>query len=179
MIKIPNSSTYVNSIKDIESEYQEMVTLYKEFDQPGWVFDNTTNSISLSSKIINKGQSVAVLICAELDIPALNFLVMIQEPDLFKEFVPFCGKGEEIKRINTNLSVARSVVDIPFLTNRETYFLAKGLNRLSTTGSLFFYSKSINDSPEIQTKLGVSIPEKTSYIRLDYNFFIVECRPLT
>lgn len=72
---------------------------------------------------------------------------MTQEIDLFHKFVPFCGEGEEIKRLHRNLYVGRSTVDIPLLTNRETYFYAKMIDRITTTGSIFFYSKSIN-TPE-------------------------------
>ena len=83
-----------NKLREVESEYAEMSSYYKEFDEPGWEFDNTTNNISLYSKTINNGQHVAVLITAELNIPLINFLVMTQEIDLFHKFVPFCGQGD-------------------------------------------------------------------------------------
>jgi hypothetical protein len=51
-----------------------------------------------------------------------------------------------LKRVDRNLYIARSTVDIPLLTNRETYFYAKIIDRINTTNSLFCYSKSINNN---------------------------------
>ena len=52
------------------------------------------------------------------------------------------------------------------------------IDRMSTNNSLFFYSKSINSNPDACTKYGITIPEKSDYVRLEYNFFIVECKIL-
>jgi hypothetical protein len=46
-------------------------------------------------------------------------------------------------------------------------------------GSLFFYSKTINEDKRYQQKYDFTVPPANSkYIRLEYNFFIVEYRPI-
>lgn len=40
------------------------------------------------------------------------------------------------------------------------------IDRLATNDSLFFYSRSINNNPEVCSKYGVTVPEKSKYVRL-------------
>lgn len=64
------------------------------------------------------------------------------------------------------------------LTDRETYFYAVGYNRIPKCGSLFFYSKTINENKNYQKKYDFNVPPTSKLIRLEYNFFIVEYKPI-
>jgi len=65
------------------------------------------------------------------------------------------------------------------LTDREIYFYAAGYDRIKENGSVFVFSKTINDDKVYQKKYAFNVPEKSDYVRLEYIFFIVEYIPIT
>jgi hypothetical protein len=77
-------------------------------------------------------------------------MAMLREIELFEKYVPFCYDCSEVKRISRNESIGHSKVYIPMLTDRETYFYAVGYDRMAKNGSLFFYSKTINENKQYQ-----------------------------
>lgn len=106
-------------------------------------------------------------------------MAMLCEMDLFDKYVPFCYDCREMKRISRNEAIGHSKIYVPMLSDRETYFYAVGYDRMRHNGSLFFYSKTINEDLRYQRKYGFQVPPPTKkYVRLEYNFFIVEYRPL-
>lgn len=65
------------------------------------------------------------------------------------------------------------------MTDRETYFYAAGYDRMKHNGSVFCYSKTINEDKVYQQKYNFKVPETSDYVRLEYIFFIVEYIPIT
>jgi hypothetical protein len=50
-----------------------------------------------------------------------------------------------MKVISRNEKIGTSKIYIPLLTDRETYFYAAGYDRIKTNGSVFLFSKTINE----------------------------------
>lgn len=86
--------------------------------------------------------------------------------DLFGTYVPFCYDSKECKVISRNEKIGTSKIYIPCLTDRETYFYAAGYDRYKTNGSVFLFSKTINEDTLYQEKYGYKVPEKSDLIRL-------------
>lgn len=106
-------------------------------------------------------------------------MAILTEIDLMGEYVPFTYDSKELKVISRNEKIGTSKVYIPFLTDRETYFYAAGYDRINTNGSVFIFSKTINEDKVYQKKYEFEVPEKSDYVRLEYIFFIVEYIPIT
>lgn len=85
-----------------------------------------------------------------MDITIENFLCIASEIDLFEDYIPFTYGTKELKSISRNEKIGTSKIYIPLLSDRETYFYAAAYDRLRTTGSIFFFSKTINDDLEYQ-----------------------------
>jgi hypothetical protein len=107
-----------------------------------------------------------VLIEAELPISIQNFMAMINEVDLFDLHVPFCYDCREMKRISRNEAIGHSKMYMRMLNDRETYFYAVGYGSMPITGSLFFYSKTINQDKNYQQKYNFQVPENTEFVWL-------------
>lgn len=94
-------------------------------------------------------------------------------------YIPFTYDTKQMKVISRNEKIGTSKIYIPLLTDRETYFYAAGYDRIKTNGSVFLFSKTINEDKIYQQKYKFKVPEKSDYVRLEYIFFIVEYIPIT
>lgn len=72
-------------------------------------------------------------------------MAIVSEIDLMGDYVPFCYDSKEMKMISRNEKIGTSKIYIPLLTDRETYFYAAGYDRIKTKGSVFLFSKTINE----------------------------------
>lgn len=163
----------------ISLEYDTMMSFYKQFDMEGWIKDKEEKGVTLEYKIFEEEKQIAIRIQSEFSVKIENFLAILSEMDLFGNYVPFCYDSKELKVISRNEKIGTSKIYIPCLTDRETYFYAAGYDRYRTNGSVFMYSKTINEDKLYQEKYGFKVPEKSDYIRLEYKFFIVEYIPIT
>lgn len=90
------------------------------------------------------------------------------------EYVPFCYDCKQMKMISRNERIGTSKIYIPLLSDRQTYFYAVGYDRMKETGSLFLYSKTINEDLVFQEKYKFQVPvADQKFVRLEYKFFIV------
>lgn len=69
-------------------------------------------------------------------------------------------------------------MDVPMISKRECYFYGAGYNLLEETGSIPLVSKSIHSDPEFCRKIGLEIPQKTKYVRLEYKYYVFNIMPL-
>lgn len=81
--------------------------------------------------------------------------------------------------MSRNEKIGTSKVFIPCLTDREVYFYAAGYDRIKKNGSVFLFSKTINEDKFYQEKYGFKVPEESEYVRLEYKFYIIEYVPVT
>lgn len=81
-------------------------------------------------------------------------------------YIPFTYDSKELKVISRNEKIGTSKIYIPCLTDRETYFYAAGYDRMKKNGSIFLFSKTINEDLVYQEKYQFKVPEKSDYIRL-------------
>lgn len=149
------------------------MSFYRQFDLEGWVADKEEKGVKLEYKLFEEEKQIAIRITSEFDVSIENFLAILCEMDLFGNYVPFCYDSKELKVISRNEKIGTSKIYIPCLTDRETFFYAAGYDRYNVNGSVFLYSKTINEDQVYQKKYGFKVPEPSGYVRLEYKFFIV------
>lgn len=88
-------------------------------------------------------------------------------------YIPFTYDSKQLKIISRNEKIGTSKIYIPCLTDRQTYFYAAGYDRMKVNGSVFLYSKTINEDKVYQEKYKFKVPDQSNYVRLQYKFFIV------
>lgn len=159
-------------------EYATMEGFYKEFDEPGWIFDKEDEGVRLEYKIYEEEKQIAIRIQGEFEILPEPFLAIISEIDLMGDYVPFCFDCKELKVISRNEKIGTSKIYIPLLSDRETYFYAAGYDRMKKKDSIFLFSKTINEDEVYQKRYDFKVPPPTKdLVRLEYKFFIVEYKP--
>jgi hypothetical protein len=67
---------------------------------------------------------------------------------------------------------------MPLLSVRETYFEARGYNRLHHNKSIILYSRSIHDKPELCKKLNFTPVVNQDYVQIEYKYLIVRYIPI-
>ena len=65
-----------------------------------------------------------------------NILALCHEVDLFPKYVPFCEKSVMHKKINDFAKISSVILYFPFVPNRESIFVAEGIDRLKINGTL-------------------------------------------
>lgn len=122
---------------------------YEHFYDTGYTFTKEDKGILLWFKIIGE-KDVAIKVQAEVDITIENFLCIASEIDLFEEYMAFAYDTKQVKSISRNEKIGTSKVYLPLLSDRETYFYAAAYDKLRVTGSIFFFSKTINEDLQFQ-----------------------------
>lgn len=79
---------------------------------------------------------------------------------------------------NTVYGTSKINLPIPFVSDREIFFYASAINRLATNGTIFVYSKTMQDDKRAQQKYQVTVPPVGKCVRFSYIFFTVECQIL-
>ena len=154
-----------------------MLENYKHFDSASWKIDRNENGIKTYVQN-EKDNEVGVFTEADLKASMINMVVIGNEVELFDKYMPYVYGCKELKRVSRNTIVGTSKISVPLLADRELFFVATCINRLSVNGSFFTYSKTIHNDKRAQQKYGVQIPSESKCVRLDYDYFIVECFPV-
>jgi hypothetical protein len=98
--------------------------------------------------------------------------------DLYKKFIPFMEVSRLEKVVSRNCRVGYSLSNLPLLTRREAFFQGMGYNRLHANNTLFLFTRSIHNRPDIQTHLDHQVEPNPSYVQLNYRYFVIEYRPI-
>lgn len=123
---------------------------YQFFHEPGYVADKEEKGVKMLYKIYEEVKEVAVRVEAELDICLENFMCIVSEIDLFQEYIPFTYDTKLLEQVSRNKKIGRSKINVPLLSDRYAYFYAAAYDRLSTTNSIFFFSKTITSDKAFQ-----------------------------
>lgn len=130
---------------------------YIFFEENGYVFDKEEDGIKMYTRISQKTKEAAIRAEAEIDISIDKFVCLVSEIDLFYKLLPFSYDTKELKYISSNKKIGTNKVEMPLLTNRESYFYNAAYDRLKTHGSVFCFSKTISNDPSFQKKLGFPV----------------------
>ena len=95
---------------------------------------------------------------------------MLNEVDLHKEFIPFLVSSEEVKRIGRNSIIGHVISDFPILSQREAFFQGAGYDRLETNDTIFVYTRSIHNRPELMELYDYYPKPKKDSVLLDYKY---------
>lgn len=77
---------------------------------------------------------------------------------------------------NCRIGYAQS--HFPILSVREAFFQGIGYNRLHHNNTLFLYTRSLHNRPDIQEKLNYKCKVNSDYVQLEYKYFVVIYEPI-
>jgi len=98
--------------------------------------------------------------------------------DLYKEFMPFMKVSKQEKIVDRNCRIGFTENHIPIVSVREAYFQGIGYNRLHKNNTLFLFTRSIHNRPDLQKKLGYTCPINENYVQLEYKYFVLWYEPI-
>ena len=147
----------------------------KILHQDGWNLQKQKKNLKVSSKI--EGNTVGVLVEAYLDVKIQNFLQVLLEFDLMKDFMPFMEYSKLEKVVSRNCRVAHCINNFPLITKRQSFFQGIGYNRMNHNKSIFMYTRSLHERKDLQELLGYQVKESKNTIQLDYKYFIIQYKP--
>lgn len=132
----------------LATEYKDIISYWSEFNKPSWQLKSNENGVKVST--CYEDGNVAVLVESELRVPIEIFCAVITEINLYPKFTPFMVYSKEEKRIARNSKIGHSINEFPILSTREAFFQGIGYNRLDTNNTLFLYTRSVHNRPDLQ-----------------------------
>ena len=143
--------------------------------QAGWKLQTKKKNLTVSSKY--EGDTVGVLVEAQIDLEIEKFLTVMTEIDLMKEFMPFMAESRTEKLIARNNKIGYSMNDFPILAKREAFFQGIGYDRMDHNQTILLYSRTLHSRPDLQELFDYEVKATPGAIQLDYNYLVVEYKP--
>jgi hypothetical protein len=107
--------------------------------------DRDKNGIRVQYKFPPGTPTVSILMESIIDVEAIKLAALINETDLYPQYVPFCTSASCLKHINRSIRIATSMMYFPLIPNRETFFVGEAIDRLDEGGSFILMARSIHD----------------------------------
>mmetsp|Transcript_4987 Transcript_4987/g.4191 ORF Transcript_4987/g.4191 Transcript_4987/m.4191 type:complete len:235 (+) Transcript_4987:1015-1719(+) len=152
--------------------------LHQLNDEEGWFKEKISKSFVVKYK---KNGSDACYLRMEgvVDVPLFNILTLIYEVDGHPEWIPFCSKGERIKKLHRAAFAIKTKYSFPPpLAARECYMYGRGYDRLDRNGSVLLVCKSYDKNVKFLERFGIKMPEKQKGVKVDIHFIGTEIVPL-
>lgn len=96
-----------------------------------------------SYKLFPNEKKYTLRLEGEFNINVFNFLVLVYEVDLYKEWMPFCQSGTDLKNCTKYDRIAEFDLHVPFINDRGAFCYGIGVNRLDHNDTILIVSKSI------------------------------------
>ena len=163
-------------MSNVRYSYQEVVKFARYIDKDGWKEAGEKNGIKIYSRRDNG--TVGILTERVIEIPVEIFLSVIGDLDNLTELVPDVKVSREVRQIARNHKLGYCIYDVPVLSLREAIYETVGFNRLGHNNTIFSYSQSIHDKPDICQRIGFAPQLNEKYVQIDYKYIIMEYVPL-
>jgi len=166
-------------IADIKQDHQYLNEILKELDNDeGWTVERNDGL-----KVLYKKDSATGLISlrmeAEIEIPLINMITLINEVDLWPHWVPFIRKQAEVKVIHRGAKVYYLEAGLPYpLPNRDMHIYGIGVNRLYENGTVMIMAKSVDHDLEFFRSHNAQKIEKPGSVHVDIHLGAFEVNPL-
>ncbi|CAD8062757.1 unnamed protein product [Paramecium sonneborni] len=173
-----NYQQYSEYVDQIIVQYNYMIENVKELDSDGWIFDGSSNGISVKYKFPENTSTASMLMETKIPVNAIRVLALVNEMDLNYLWVPFCKRTYVNKVLNRACKVCTSEMYFPIIPDRECVFVGEGYDRLQVNGTITLLSRSVDSDKEFLEKNGISIPEKSRFVRMYIKYYIFEITPI-
>jgi len=164
---------------EIEMFYEfSMKILHEMEDEHGYCLEKIKNNFDVKYKSV-KGERLGFKMEGIVNVSLFNFLALINEPEGYTKWMPFCSQARLVKQINRAAKSFYVKCSLPPpICGREMYGYGGGFDRLQKNGSILLVSKSINLDHEAQQRLGLNIPSKSKTTRMEMEYMGVELYPI-
>lgn len=164
---------------EIEMFYEfSMKILHEMEDEHGYCLERVKNNFDVKYKSV-KGERLGLKMEGIVNVSLFNFLALINEPEGYTKWMPFCSQARLVKQINRATKSFYIKCSLPPpICGREMYGYGGGFDRLQKNGSILLVSKSINLDHGAQQRLGLNIPSKSKTTRMEMEYMGVELYPI-
>jgi len=165
-------------IADIKHDNQYLEVLVKELHvDEGWTVERSGDL-----KVLYKKDSTGIVSLkmeAEVDIPLINMITLINEVDLWPHWVAFVRKAIEVKAIHRAARIYYIEAGLPSpLPNRDINVYGTGVNRLFENGTVMIMAKSVDSNSDFFKRHGAQKIEKPGSTHVDIHLGAFEIKPL-
>jgi len=166
-------------ITDIKHDNQYLHELIKELDyDEGWTVERS-GDLKILFKKDPATNIISLRMEAEVEIPLINMITLINEVDLWPHWVAFVRKATEVKAIHRGARIYYLEAGLPYpLPNRDIHIYGTGVNRLYENGSVMIMAKSVNNDPEFFKHHDAQKVEKPGSVYVDIHQGAFEVKPL-
>jgi len=147
--------------------------------EEGWATECSKNGLTVKYKA-GAGQTISLKVEGIIRAPIFNFVTLVNEPDCFASWVPFCKSAASMKQVHRCCKTANVRLGLPFpMADREGFFVGNGVDRLGKNGTILILSNSFDEDPKFMKRHGIVIPESGKNVRMYQKYLGFEIMPIT
>jgi len=166
--------------EELEREYVYLKDIKAALDDTqGW----KTEELGPKSRISHKmgdNKIMTFRMEAEIDVPVLHLISMINEVELWKLWNPLMNKTAEVGVIHRAAKVYYVEYGLPYpLSNREIHLYGVGVNRLYENGTVLIMAKSVDEDNQFFAKHGFTKYQHKGAVNIDVHLGGFEITPLS
>jgi len=164
----------------IRSEYNLMQTILRQMgDHQGWQTNNASSVAKSYYKYLSNSEYLSLKLEMDVDLPIQTMIILVSETNLWNQWMPFIKTSTELKKIKRNSVAYYLEFMLPYpLHNRQAHLYGMGVNRLHENGTVFVFSKSIEDDIEFFAKHELRKIENQGTVNLNFKFGAFEITPI-
>lgn len=166
--------------EELEREYAYLLDIKAALDSDeGW----KTEELGPKSRISHKmgdNKIMTLRMEAEIDVPVLHLISMINEVELWKLWNPIMNKTAEVGVIHRAAKVYYVEYGLPYpLANREIHLYGVGANRLYENGTVVIMAKSVDDDNDFFEKHSFKKYQHKGAVNIEVHLGGFEITPLS
>jgi len=147
-------------------------------DEKGYHLEKIKNHFTIKYKA-DRGEKISLKMEGTVDVSLFNILALVNEPEGFPKWMPFCTEGHPIKQLSRASKAFYSKLFLPPpICGREWYMVGAGFDRLEANGSILVIAKDIHHDKDFQEKHGLDVPVKPKVTRMEMEYMGMEVIPI-
>jgi cupin superfamily acireductone dioxygenase involved in methionine salvage len=175
--QLPNTTQLFSEINMINENIATYMRLFDE--EEGWILESSKGELSVKYQIL-EGGLIGLKMEGIINVPLFNLITVINEPDAYASWVPFCKKGVDIKQLTKASKACYCKIGCPIpLDDRDIYLVGVGIDRLDVNGSLLILANSYDDDPAFLEKHQLTVPPPNKGVRVKTRYLGSEITPIS
>jgi len=166
-------------LQNVKTDIQYMELVLKELKlNEDWNVEKN-GELKVWYKKMPNTNSISLRMEAEVDIPLINMITLINEVELWPLWIPFVSKTQEIKAIHRGAKIYYLDTSLPYpLANRYMHVYGMGLNRLYENGTVLVVAKTIDHDNDFFKHHNAIKIEKPKEVNIEISIGGFEVKPL-
>jgi hypothetical protein len=151
--------------KDIKHTHKKMHEFLDLLNgEENWIPEKTKKDLTVKYQVI-EGGLISLKLEGIIDVPILNLVNLINDPDGYPGWVPFCKQGKTLKLINRAYKATHFVMALPFpLDDRQAFPVGFSIDRFDVNGTFICVSNSFEDDTDFLSRHNITLPKKSNVV---------------